>query len=74
MANKSPQAQEQRDIANFVQWLERCIAVENMELGAVGSHPSKFVRHDGHTFSTKLDNKRCVIMTINVQSLEEKGP
>ena len=65
MANKSPAAQEQRDIALFIEWLEFGLVTANHEFGAIGEKPMKFTRHDGHTFSMKRGDQ-VITLTLKV--------
>ena len=67
MANKSPAAQDQRDIAGFIEWLEFCIVTYNHEFGQIGEKPEKFTRHDGYNFSMTRDDGTTVMMTMAIK-------
>jgi len=65
MANKSPAAQEQRDIVSFIEWLEYGLVTFNHEFGAIGDKSMKFTRHDGHTYSMRRGSK-VITLTLKV--------
>jgi hypothetical protein len=66
MANKSQAAEDQREIASFIEWVEQSFAFATYEFGVAGDKPPKFTRHDGYTFSMSRGDK-TVVMTLRVE-------